>query len=354
MDMRMLRHPKRKVSSLIESKVEYSGFIGFVSNSFPSLNSNNAKPSSSSINSKGFDGNCMLFGDKKYRYAAYDKSDPRLGKDWQRLESTYSNKNSDGSNSNSEESELYNSKYAPPPFHLQRPIAKTTFDFDYHKYNRTAYAGLERLDVNAYTNAVLQLFFFVPELRRALLVHLAQGTPEVCLSDEVGFLFHMMLSSHGSTKVIQDMAALHQSKEEKNEYQSLLEEANKIVLLSSSSSKNNNTHNHNNNNNHNTHNNHNNNNKNNHTLYDSKVASRAIGETTAAASERLGREKLCHSTNFLRYVLVLLLLLLLLLCVGVVCIMCCYCSCCCCLYYVLLLLLCVGVIVCIMCHYYYY
>lgn len=67
--------------------------------------------------------------------------------------------------------------------------------FDFGKYNRTSLVGLENLLPNSYTNAVLQMMFYVPEVKGLVLgkqyVWGCWGNEKsvVC---EMGFLFHML------------------------------------------------------------------------------------------------------------------------------------------------------------------
>ena len=62
--------------------------------------------------------------------------------------------------------------------------------FDFGKYNKTRYAGLENMQPNSFLNPLLQLLYFIPPLHYALKGYFS-GT-DSCLSDELGFLFHML------------------------------------------------------------------------------------------------------------------------------------------------------------------
>ena len=62
--------------------------------------------------------------------------------------------------------------------------------FDFGKYNRTKFAGLENTQPNTFLNPLLQLLYFVPALHHALKGH--YSGIDSCLSDELGFLFHML------------------------------------------------------------------------------------------------------------------------------------------------------------------
>ncbi|EJU05749.1 hypothetical protein DACRYDRAFT_46547 [Dacryopinax primogenitus] len=62
-------------------------------------------------------------------------------------------------------------------------------DFDFERYNRTPYSGLETHILNCYSNALLQMLFFSDCIRKVALSHIASPCPrEQCLLCEVGFL----------------------------------------------------------------------------------------------------------------------------------------------------------------------
>ncbi|KZT59790.1 hypothetical protein CALCODRAFT_176596 [Calocera cornea HHB12733] len=61
-------------------------------------------------------------------------------------------------------------------------------DFDFDRYNRTPYSGLETHILNCYTNALLQMLFFTEPIRKVAQSHIASPCPrEQCLLCEVGF-----------------------------------------------------------------------------------------------------------------------------------------------------------------------
>lgn len=81
-----------------------------------------------------------------------------------------------------------------PPPHLravQLRLSRFGLEgFDFGRFNSTLYAGLENTQPNSFLNSLIQMLYFVPPVRYALMGHLS-GT-DSCLADELGFLFHML------------------------------------------------------------------------------------------------------------------------------------------------------------------
>ena len=63
-------------------------------------------------------------------------------------------------------------------------------EFNFSKYNKTRFAGLENDLVNSYCNALIQVLYFTPKLRSAVLKSCCEH--EFCVTCELGFLFHML------------------------------------------------------------------------------------------------------------------------------------------------------------------
>lgn len=72
-------------------------------------------------------------------------------------------------------------------------------DFDFGFYNQTSHGGLETHIMNSYTNAMLQVIFFIRPVANILKHHINISCPkEFCLSCELGFLFRMLDTSGGT------------------------------------------------------------------------------------------------------------------------------------------------------------
>jgi PAB-dependent poly(A)-specific ribonuclease subunit 2 len=71
-------------------------------------------------------------------------------------------------------------------------------DFDFRFYNKTSFSGLETHIANSFTNALLQLYRFVPLIRNLALHHAATSCiSENCLLCELGFLTDMLEKAAG-------------------------------------------------------------------------------------------------------------------------------------------------------------
>ncbi|KAK9457055.1 ubiquitin carboxyl-terminal hydrolase-domain-containing protein [Dipodascopsis uninucleata] len=89
-------------------------------------------------------------------------------------------------------------------------------DFDFGFYNRTPYAGLETHLPNSYTNALLQLYRFIPLVYSFSLHHVAGNcTTEKCLLCELGFLFDMLSKADGqhcrAYNFVRTLSSIHQA-----------------------------------------------------------------------------------------------------------------------------------------------
>ncbi|GFR50707.1 hypothetical protein Agub_g12964, partial [Astrephomene gubernaculifera] len=88
-------------------------------------------------------------------------------------------------------------------------------EFDFSYYNRTRLAGLENDLPNAYCNALLQAFYFIPEFRQLVLRHVPEPDTEFCLTCEMGFLFAMLQRAGGlpcqATNLLRTLRSLREA-----------------------------------------------------------------------------------------------------------------------------------------------
>lgn len=74
---------------------------------------------------------------------------------------------------------------------IKRP-GKRFEEFNFGLYNYSKFAGLENGITNSYCNALLQVLYFQPGMRQALLERQPDPSQEINLLDEMGFLFRML------------------------------------------------------------------------------------------------------------------------------------------------------------------
>lgn len=87
-------------------------------------------------------------------------------------------------------------------------------EFDFTKYNRTSFSGLENNLANCYTNALLQVLFFCPPMREVVLAHAPDPDAEFSLMGELSLLFRMLATAGGHVcQSANLLRALRQSKE---------------------------------------------------------------------------------------------------------------------------------------------
>lgn len=94
-----------------------------------------------------------------------------------------------------------NEPNSPPPAFRKLEILYSKFgvqDFDFDSYNLTHLTGLETHVDNSYTNSLLQLYRFVPEIFNFLLGNLAiENLESNSILRELGYLYDMMVKSAG-------------------------------------------------------------------------------------------------------------------------------------------------------------
>ncbi|KAL4430743.1 hypothetical protein ABPG75_005999 [Micractinium tetrahymenae] len=95
----------------------------------------------------------------------------------------------------------------------QQGVRFEEFDFSY--YNRTPFTGLENDLANCYTNALLQVLFFCPPMRDALMRHVPEPSAEFSLTCEMSLLFRMLATAASGTvcQAANLLRALRQNKE---------------------------------------------------------------------------------------------------------------------------------------------
>eukprot|EP00775_Hariotina_reticulata_P003366 gene3366-3641_t len=88
-------------------------------------------------------------------------------------------------------------------------------EFDFTYYNKTRFAGLENDLPNCYCNALLQVLYFTPAFRAAILQHKPEIALEYCLTCELMFLFKMLMSATGGLpcQALNLLRALRQNRE---------------------------------------------------------------------------------------------------------------------------------------------
>ncbi|KKY24389.1 putative pab-dependent polyspecific ribonuclease subunit pan2 [Phaeomoniella chlamydospora] len=115
-------------------------------------------------------------------------------------------------------------------------------DFDFRYYNKTEFSGLETHISNSYTNALLQLYRFMPLIRNLALHHAATSCfADPCHLCELGFLFDMLEKAAGqncqATNLLKTLSSSPEASKlgilEEGNVQSLtgrIEAANKFFL----------------------------------------------------------------------------------------------------------------------------
>eukprot|EP00752_Nemacystus_decipiens_P004347 g3971.t1 len=170
--------PRRPATELLE-KATWRDYLGVIPN-------------------PGHTPNSLLFGKGK---AVYEVVDPRRRKD--KDTPVFDRRNRSDSLGGSVAA-LQAMGLADVPRRYRRPalnLGRRGFDgFDFSRYNATEFAGLENAHAHSYVNSILQVLFFVPEVREAALreqynpLHYSplSGRTTSGLACELGFLFHQL------------------------------------------------------------------------------------------------------------------------------------------------------------------
>ncbi|CAI4062259.1 hypothetical protein N7582_002086 [Saccharomyces uvarum] len=91
-------------------------------------------------------------------------------------------------------------KYEVPPAYSRLPLTTGRFgtdNFDFTPFNNTEYSGLDPDVDNHYTNAIIQLYRFIPEMFNFVVGCLKDENFETALLTDLGYLFDMMDRSNG-------------------------------------------------------------------------------------------------------------------------------------------------------------
>lgn len=91
-------------------------------------------------------------------------------------------------------------KYEVPPAYSRLPLTSGRFgtdNFDFTPFNNTEYSGLDPDVDNHYTNAIIRLYRFIPEMFNFVVGCLKDENFETTLLTDLGYLFDMMERSHG-------------------------------------------------------------------------------------------------------------------------------------------------------------
>lgn len=87
-------------------------------------------------------------------------------------------------------------------------------EFDFSRYNKTRFSGLENGLANCYVNSLLQVLFFCRPMHDLLMQHIPDPNSEFNLLDEMSLLFRMLSTARGQVcQAANLLRALRQSKE---------------------------------------------------------------------------------------------------------------------------------------------
>ncbi|KAK9820479.1 hypothetical protein WJX72_010776 [[Myrmecia] bisecta] len=131
------------------------------------------------------------------RQSAVDGADAKAARDRKRAESGLA---------------VLPSRYRRMRIKQQTGVRFEDFDFSFH--NRTRFAGLENDIANCYANALLQVLYFIPGIREALLRHVPDPDKEFSLACELSLLFRMLATAKGQAcQATNLLRALRQNRE---------------------------------------------------------------------------------------------------------------------------------------------
>ncbi|KAK9796711.1 hypothetical protein WJX73_008700 [Symbiochloris irregularis] len=101
-----------------------------------------------------------------------------------------------------------------PPRIIHASLQASMKQRDFVGHNRTRFVGLENDIANCYANSLLQVLYFIPAMRQALLTTIPDANTEFSLVDELALLVRMLSTARGGAVAASNvLRALRQSRQ---------------------------------------------------------------------------------------------------------------------------------------------